>query len=129
MMEEVLLYNLDNEKGRLVKQLCTLMKVRFKAVAREDYLEPVGAIAGIKGVARKGLCYEGPAFPDEMMVFKGFSDKMLKNFLDRYRQAGIGKVDLKAGLTPYNIGWNSLELHDELVREHEDMQKMSRKEE
>ena len=36
---------------------------------------------------------------------------------------------LKAGLTPYNIGWNSLELHDELVREHEEMQKMSRKEE
>ena len=101
------------------------MRIRFKAVLREDYLEPVGAIAGIKGIERKGLRFEGQAFADEMMVFKGFSDKALRGFLDRYRQAGIGKVDLKAGLTPYNIGWNSFELHDELMREHEEMQKMN----
>ncbi len=128
-MEEILLYNLDDEKGQRIKQLCALMKIRFKSVVREDYLEPVGAVAGIKGVARRGLRFEGQAFADEMMVFKDFSDKALKRFLDRYRQAGIGKVDLKAGLTPYNIGWNAFELHDELLREHEEMQKMSRKKE
>ena len=125
-MEEVLLYNLDNEKGNRIKQLCALMKIRFKSVSRVDYLEPIGAIAGIKGVERKNILFEGQAFTDEMIVFKNFSDKVLEDFLRRYRQSGIEKVALKAGLTPYNIVWNSFQLRDELMREHEEMSKLEK---
>lgn len=122
-MEEVLFYNLDNEKGKRIRQLCTLMKIRFKSVSREDYLEPIGAIAGIKGIERKNIPFDGPAFTDEMIIFKNFSDKVLEDFLRRYRQAGIEKVNLKAGLTPYNIMWDSFQLRDELMREHEELSK------
>lgn len=125
-MEEVLLYNLDNEKGNRIKQLCALMKIRFKSVSRVDYLEPIGAIAGIKGVERKNIPFGGQAFTDEMIVFKNFSDKVLEDFLRRYRQSGIEKVALKAGLTPYNIVWNSFQLRDELMREHEEMSKLEK---
>ena len=62
-MEEVLLYNLDNEKGNRIKQLCALMKIRFKSVSRVDYLEPIGAIAGIKGVERKNIPFKGRLSP------------------------------------------------------------------
>lgn len=122
-MEEVLLYNLDNEKGKRIKELCALLKIRFKSVLRNDYLEPIGAIAGIKGVEHKNIPFDGQAFTDEMIVFKNFDDKTLEDFLRRYRQAGIEKVNLKAGLTPYNITWNSLQLRDELMREHEELSK------
>ena len=125
-MEEVLLYNLDNEKGNRIKQLCALMKIRFKSVSRVDYLEPIGAIAGIKGVERKNIPFEGQAFTDEMIVFKNFSDKVLEDFLRRYRQSGIEKVALKAGLTPYNIVWNSFKISDELMRENEEMSKLEK---
>ncbi len=123
-MEEILFYNLDNEKGKQIKQLCTLLKIPFKSVPREDYLEPIGAIAGIKSIERKHIPFEGQAFTDEMIVFKNFSDEVLEDFLRRYRQAGIEKVNLKAGLTPYNITWNSIQLRDELMREHEEMSKL-----
>lgn len=122
-MEEVLLYNLDTDKGRQIKQLCTLMKIPFKTVSREDYAEPVGAVAGIKGVERKNIPFDGQAFTDEIIIFKNFTDKVLKDFLTRYRQAGIEKVNLKAGLTPYNVMWNSFQLRDELMREHEELSK------
>lgn len=122
-MEEVLLYNLDNEKGKRIKELCTLLRIRFKSVSCKDYLEPIGAIAGIKGVEKKNIPFDGQAFTDEMIVFKNFSDKVLEDFLSRYRRAGIEKVNLKAGLTPYNITWNSLQLRDELMREHEELSK------
>ena len=122
-MEEVLLYNLDNEKGKRIKELCALLKIRFKSVLRNDYLEPIGAIAGIKGIEHKNIPFDGQAFTDEMIVFKNFDDKALEDFLRRYRQAGIEKVNLKAGLTPYNITWNSLQLRDELMREHEELSK------
>ena len=61
-----------------------------------------------------------------MIVFKNFSDKVLEDFLRRYRQSGIEKVALKAGLTPYNIVWNSFQLRDELMREHEEMSKLEK---
>ena len=125
-MEEVLLYNLDNEKGRRIRQLCAAMRIKVRVVDRADYLEPVGAVAGIPGVPRTGAPFAGPSFLDEMMVFKGFTDQALQAFLSRYRQAGIGKVDLKAGLTPYNIMWNSFQLRDELRREHEEMTRLER---
>lgn len=121
-MEEIFLYNLDNEKGKAVKQLCTLMKIRFKSVSREDYLEPIGAIAGIKGVERTNVPFDGQAFSDEIILFKNFSDEVLYDFLKRFRQAGIEKVELKAGLTPYNITWNSIQLRDELKREHDELE-------
>lgn len=122
-MEEILLYNLDNEKGRRIKELCTLLKIRFKSVLPADYPEPIGAIAGIEGIEKKNIPFSGPAFADEMMVFKDFTDKALEGFLRHYREAGIEKVNLKAGLTPYNIRWNSFQLRDELTREHEELSK------
>lgn len=115
-MEEIFLYNLNNEKGKAVKQLCTLMKIRFKSVSREDYLEPIGAVTGIKGVERVNVPFDGQAFSDEIILFKNFSDEVLYNFLKRFRQAEIEKVELKAGLTPHNMVWNSIQLRDELKK-------------
>ena len=37
------------------------------------------------------------------------------------KKNGAGRVDLKAVLTPTNAGWNSLELYEEIKREHEKM--------
>lgn len=122
-MEEILLYNLNNEKGRQIKELCTLLKIRFKSVLPADYLEPIGAIAGIRGIEKKNIPFSGQAFTDEMMVFKNFTDKVLEDFLRHYRQADIEKVDLKAGLTPFNLTWDSFQLRDELMREHEELSK------
>ncbi len=122
-MEEILVYNLEGEKGKQIQQLCAEMKIRFKSIPAEQYGEPIGALAGIKGVEKTGIPFAGTPFQDEMLVFARFEDASLRNFLSRYYQAGIGKVSLKAGLTPYNVKWNSVELHDELKREHEELKK------
>ena len=56
-----------------------------------------------------------------MLILKGFTDGMLDSFLHGFRKMKIQPVALKAVLTEANCGWNSLELHDELVKEHESM--------
>lgn len=121
-MKEILLYNLDNEKGKQIKQLCTLLKIRFKTVAPEDYLEPIGSLAGIKEIEKINIPFTGTPFKDEMLVFVDFDDRSLRDFLSRYRQADIKKVELKAGLTPHNIIWNSIQLHNELKQEHDELE-------
>lgn len=124
-MEEILLYNLEGEKGKQIRQLCAEMKIRFQNISAGQYGEPIGALASGGGMEKTGIPFTGIPFQDEMMVFAGFEDDNLRNFLSRYYQAGIGKVSLKAALTPYNVKWNSAELHDELKREHEELGKMN----
>ena len=55
------------------------------------------------------------------LLFNGFDNQMLGDFLTEYRKAGIEKINLKATITPYNLSWNSLQLRDELNREHEEL--------
>ena len=117
-MEKIFLYNLNSPKRRLIRRLCEQMGIPVDEVPREDYAQPIGVVVEMPGFVRHASVYSGPAFTDEMMLFRGFDDATLSRFLNRYRQAGIDKVDLKANLTPHNVLWNSFQLHDELLREH-----------
>ena len=81
----------------------------------------IGAIAGVPGYSLSGETYKGEGFEDEMLILKGFTGGMLDSFLHGFRKMKIQPVALKAVLTEANCGWNSLELHDELVKEHESM--------
>ena len=117
-MQTVYLYNLHNPKGVSIRRLCGAMGIPVVEVSSQEYLQPIGALAGLPGFFRTPQRLEGVAFSDEMMLFQDFDDTALSRFHTRYREAGIAKVDLKAGLTPHNIFWNSLQLHDELMEEH-----------
>ena len=65
----VLLYNLENEKGRKIKLLCLTQKLRARAVSPAEYGETVGALAGFG--ERTGAPYTGPGFSEEMLVMAG----------------------------------------------------------
>lgn len=56
-----------------------------------------------------------------MMVFFNFNGAELNGFLNRYREEGIEKVNLKATLTPYNKHWSSSRLHRELEKEYKEL--------
>ena len=98
-----------------------LIMQRGRVVDRAQYKETIGAIAGVPGYSLSGEIYEGEGFEDEMLILKGFTGGMLDSFLHGFRKMKIQPVALKAVLTEANCGWNSLELHDELVKEHESM--------
>ena len=48
--ETVLLYNLNNEKGRKIRFLLVRLGMRIRVVEKEDYGKPIGELAGMKGV-------------------------------------------------------------------------------
>lgn len=116
----VLLYNLNqSEKGRKIKFILIRMGIKIKNIAKEDYLQPVGALAGIPGIERNELLYTENGFEEEMLVMKGFSEHQLNDFLNFFRREKIEKVNLKAVLTPSNQTWTSLRLYEELKKEHD----------
>lgn len=115
----VLLYNFtDKERADKVKFIFVLMGIKIRSVRKEDYLQPVGALSGVADISRTDAVYDGEGFDGEMLVICGLTDPQMDRMLAYFRREGI-RIPLKAALTPTNMHWNSLELHDELVREHE----------
>lgn len=114
----VLLYNLDSGKGRKIKMLCLVLKMRARTVLPEEYGLSLGSLlAGEKpGEEEAGL-----DFPEEMLVMANLSNPQMNRFLQGMRQKKIPPVALKAVLTPTNAGWDSRRLRDELKLEHEAM--------
>lgn len=118
--EAALLYNLEGEKARKLKLIFIQNGIRIKQVAKEDYLQSIGALAGIRELKREAPSYEGDGFQEEMLVMRGIYGKRLDLLLAQMRKMKVS-VALKAVLTEQNILWSSLELYEEIRKEHEQM--------
>lgn len=131
MKQTVLLYNFtDPDRLSKLKQALLPLGFRLRAVQKEDYKKPVGALAGVKGMEGKAaaepLGGEGAGigafdFSDEMAVMAGFTSAQVDAFIRALRRGGIGRIDYKAILTPYNKNWDSVRLYREIRKEHESM--------
>lgn len=113
----VLFYNPDRETERSIALLCMRLKIKIRKVAPVQYLQPLGALLGMDETEALPGIYEGKGFPDQMLVFHGFNDGLLDRFLQEYRRARIPRIGLKAVVTPHNIHWDSIRLHQELMQE------------
>ena len=120
MRETLLLYNINDKKTRSVIQFIAVqMKIRVRSVTPSQYHMPLGLLAFGKEEDQKEYLTEVPAeFDDAMLVFAGISAGRLNTFLVQMAKKRVPKIDLKASLTEHNAVWNSVVLHDELVKEH-----------
>ena len=60
-------------------------------------------------------------FSDEMAIMAGFSSAQIDAFIYALRKKGVGRIDYKAVLTPYNMKWDSVQLYEEIKKEHKMM--------
>ena len=123
-MKGVLLYNLSKEKLSKIRFLLFKLGLEGRVVSPEEFHLPVGALAGAEGLSPAPEASEAPQedFSEEMLVMCGLSSAQFSGFLNALRQNRCG-VSLKAVLTETNARWSSVELHRELRREHEALQK------
>lgn len=113
----VLAYQLPKTKEKAVQEICKKQNVRYKAVARNLYHQPLGFLAGIAGIKKNAVVYEGDGLAEEMLLFCGFTSEALDEFLAAYKETGMNPVALKAIVTPHNIFWDSVQLFEELQKE------------
>ena len=115
----ILTYNLD--KPQLLKLIfvCSQLKIRCLSVHLSDYAQPIAALAGLR--SRVDSVYSGEGFIEEMLVMVNFNNQLLQAFLNALKRGKVPTIALKAVLTPTNEVWDSIRLHDELLREHNAM--------
>lgn len=123
--ELVLLYEINGkDREKKLKLILVKLGIRIKLVQKEEYLEMLAYLAKIKGSESVKEKYDGELLGDEMMVLVGFSSGRIDVLLSEIRKAKLDRINLKAVLTDYNKGWNSIQLYKELREEHEAMAQM-----
>lgn len=121
MKETVLLYNFSDERLQKIRRALLPLKIRIKTVGIDEYSQPLGFLAGINGIEPTSEKYSGEGFSDELMLICGLNQMKLQSLLNALYKNGVGKIDLKAMLTPTNISWNSTRLHAAVKADHEEM--------
>lgn len=116
-MALLLMYNLSPARQGAVRTLCARLKIRARAVEASEYAEKLGALAGME--EKRNEPFSGEPFADEMLLMAGFAPQTLDALLRAFRSYRVAPVALKAVLTPVNAEWDSVRLHEELLREHE----------
>ena len=122
---QILMYNLDNPRKLKILMICGQLKIKARSVAVSDYAQPIGALAGLR--SRTDAVYSGTGFPEEMLLMVNFSGALLNGFLNAMRQNRLPGIPLKAVLTDANADWDSVRLHDEILREHIAMHSQNKK--
>ena len=115
----ILLYEIDPQKESRLKLLCLALKIKVRQVKKEEYQETLAALCGMEPLL--GALYSGFELGEEMLVMANFPTRLLDTFLQKYRRKKLAPIALKAVLTETNLRWDSLQLHEELKREHEAM--------
>lgn len=126
MNKLILAYNFTGERLQALRLICMMLKVACRPVARGEMLQPMGYLAGVKGVEPVTEIYDGDEGTEEMLYLCGFDRAALDRLLAAIKKSKLQRVHLKSMMTPHNIGWNGLSLIKELGEEHAYMMKNGR---
>ena len=120
MTQLILTYTLPAKHLSKLRMTAMKLGVKVRPVEKREYLQILGSFTGALGTFDS--VYDGENFPEPMLVLCGFSQPMVNAFLTLLKASRFPAISLKAVLTETNQGWNSLELHDELLKEHQALQ-------
>ena len=124
MKASVMLFNfIDKSRAQTIGRALLPLGIRITKINKEDYNQPLGYLAGVKEIESVEGKYEGEELQGEMMVLVGITGKMVDQVLLALRKSGIGRINHKAVLTLTNQYWNTIQLYEELVREHQEVTK------
>lgn len=111
----VLMYNCSAPEFSKLKQIFAMLRLRMRVVEPDRYHVPLEELARGKGDPGEA----GAPLPEPMLVFCGLGQALLNQVLEVIRLAKLPPIPLKAVLTETNQDWNTVQLHEELLREQE----------
>jgi hypothetical protein len=122
--QQILLYNFkEDTRTQQLRRYLSRNGVSIRVVEPAEYLHPLGFLLGLPGFEKNPIFNLGSNFSEEMLVMADFGEKQMDDFLQFFRLQDLEPVALKAVLTPITQHWNSIQLHDELIREHQAMKR------
>lgn len=121
MNEIALFYNFSEERMGKAKFALLPLKIRTKAVSKSEYNHPLGYLVGIKEIEPAETEFDGNGFDEEMIVMHNFTSKTVDGLIRALNKCGVGRVPLKAVITPTNKDWNSVQLYNAVKADFNEM--------
>lgn len=107
----------DISKKEKLEKLCKELGINVRAIDPYDGERTLlSVVSGGKYELKETKSITTHKLP-EIIVFQGFGDEELQEFLKVYREKGLEKIPLKAIVTPYNLTWTLNELGKHLEDE------------
>ncbi len=119
MKKLILVYGFEEERLSRLKRAAAPLRFTIKTVQQSDYGQKLGYLIGAEGYESSPS--EQTEIIDEMLLMSGFTSADIDMLLMAMRKHGVGRVALKAVVTPTNIDWNSIELYHAVKEDHEAM--------
>ena len=126
MKPMVLVFNMPQENIARLRFTCLRLGIQVKAVEQADFTQPLGALCGL--AEKQDVPAPEAPFTDDMLVMVNFSTPLVKQFLAAFRQSRMPNVKAKAVVTPTNVHWDCMKLHEELMKEREAIARQGRAE-
>ena len=120
-MEKLLVFHLDDNNLKKLKQITGALKVRVEEVLSSDYLKPLEMIAN-KTTSPLIQPFSGKVPAESLIVFCDFTEKKMDKLLASLRRDQV-VIDYKAVLTPTNRKWNVMRMYLEMQAEKTAYQK------
>lgn len=121
MNEIALFYNFSEERMRKARFALLPLRIRTKTVSKSEFNQPLGYLAGIKGIEPAETEFVGSGFDEEMIVMHNFTNKTVDSLIRALNKCGVGRVPLKAVITPTNKDWNSVQLFEAVKADSDEM--------
>lgn len=118
----VLCFNLGEEKFSAVSAAALKNGIETKQVSQADFSQKLASLLEL--LPRENEICLSP-FKEEMLIMAGLLREEMDSFLAQIRSENAS-VELKAVVTPYNLGWRCDDLLKELKKEHEAMRKQNK---
>lgn len=115
----ILMYNCSGPEFSKLRQIFAMLRMRMHPVTPDRYHISLIDLANGKGEPAETA--EAP-LEEAMLVFCGVRQPLLNQVLEVIRLAKLPPIPLKAVLTVGNQEWDSLKLHEELLKEREAME-------
>lgn len=96
-----------------LRGLCGELGIALRAVGAGDVRLPLARLPETEPAASIAAM----PFADEMLLMAAFPGPLTDALLAGLRRTGLAPVPLKAVLTLFNMGWDSVRLHRELSAE------------
>lgn len=114
MSPTILVFNLSPEKLSKLRFTCMRLGVQVRPVNTADWGNSIGALCGME--PRSSAPAPEETFAEEMLVMANFTQSLANRLLAALKQARL-PIGLKAVLTPTNVHWTPVQLHQELSAE------------
>lgn len=116
-MKKILLFQVDNPMK--VKLAVATMRLRVESIPMEKFNQTVESL--LNGSKEEEESYQGEKPEGSLLLMCGLSNSEVDQVLYRLRSQKI-TTTYKAVLTPTNLGWNVLELYQEMKKEKEEIE-------